>query len=270
MYDEFYEAAVEVAKSAGTITREGFYANKSVRTKECFADLVTETDEKVEAHVISTLRTRFPGHAFIGEETTASGKKAQLTDDPTWIIDPVDGTTNFVHRIPHTCISIALWMNRAPVVAVVYNAILDEMFTAVVGAGAKCNGQPIHVSGITELNQSVILCEAGASREPAKIENIFVNMRALVSDVHGMRSFGSAALNMCYVARGSAEAYYEYGLHCWDMAAATLIVREAGGVVVDTTGSDLDVMSRRVLCTGSNQLAQTIAPKLTHMTLERD
>jgi len=95
-------------------------------------------------------------------------------------------------------------------------------------------------------------------------------MRALVSDVHGMRSFGSAALNMCYVARGSAEAYYEYGLHCWDMAAATLIVREAGGVVVDTTGSELDVMSRRVLCAGSTQLAQTIAPKLTHMTLERD
>lgn len=270
MYEEFFQAAVEVAQSSGVITREGFYAEKSVRTKEGFADLVTATDEKVEEHVISTLRSRFPEHSFIGEETTASGKKASLTDDPTWIVDPVDGTTNFVHRIPHTCISIGLWIKKAPVVGVVYNAILDEMFSAVIGEGAKCNGKPIRVSGVTELNQSVIICEAGASRDLAKIENIFTNMRSLVNDVHGLRSFGSAALNMCYVARGSAEAYYEYGLHCWDMAAAALIVLEAGGVVIDPSGSDLDIMSRRVLCASSTDLAKTVSGRLSHLTLERD
>jgi len=270
MYEEFYKAAEEVAKSAGVITREGFYSAKSVRTKDCFADLVTATDEKVEEHVISALKAKFPEHAFIGEEMTASGKKAVLTDDPTWIIDPVDGTTNFVHRIPHTCISIGLWIKKSPAVGVVYNAIMDELFTAIMGEGAKCNGKPISVSGITELNQSVIICEAGASRDPAKIENIFANMRSLVNDVHGLRSFGSAALNMCYVARGSAEAYYEYGLHCWDMAAASLIVLEAGGVVIDPNGNDLDIMSRRVLCASSSEIAKTISGRLTHLTLERD
>lgn len=270
MYEEFLEAAQQVAIAAGEITREGFHAEKSIRTKASFADLVTATDEKVEEFVISTLQAKFPDHAFIGEETTASGKKAVLSNDPTWIIDPVDGTTNFVHRIPHTCISLGLWIAKEPVVGVVYNAILDEMFSAVVGQGAFCNGKQIQVSGITELNKSVIICEAGASKDPAKIENIFTNMRSLVNDIHGLRSFGSAALNMCYVAKGSSEAYYEYGLHCWDMAAASLIVREAGGVVLDPTGNDLDIMSRRVLCASSDQLAKTVSARLTHLTLERD
>jgi len=270
MYEEILEAAIEVAKSAGEITKIGFYSEKSIKTKAGFADLVTETDEKVEAHVIDTLREKFPGHAFIGEESDAAGKKAPLTDNPTWIIDPVDGTTNFVHGIPHTCISIGFWVDKQPKVGVVYNAILNELYTAVIGQGAQCNGLPLKVSGITELNQSILICEAGASKDTAKIENIFKNMQEFCQDIHGFRSFGSAALNMCYVAKGSAEAYYEYGLHCWDMAAAALIVIEAGGVVVDPTGSDLDVMSRRVLCASSQQLVNVISPRLSHLSLPRD
>ncbi|XP_066288604.1 inositol monophosphatase 1-like isoform X1 [Branchiostoma lanceolatum] len=272
-WDDCFHAAVEVAREAGEEIRRAFSSEKRIETKSCAVDLVTETDQKVEKMIISTLREKFPTHSFIGEESAAAGEKVELTDNPTWIIDPVDGTTNFVHGFPFVAVSIALSVNKEVVVGVVYNAILDQMFTGQIGKGAFMNGKPIHVSGQEDLSQSLLISEFGSSRDKEKMDLVFSNLGSFLNEknsAHGVRSMGSAALNMSHVACGGGDAYFEFGIHCWDVAAGYLVVKEAGGVVLDTAGGPFDMMSRRVLCASSEKLARTIAEGLTQMELQRD
>ncbi|XP_066288605.1 inositol monophosphatase 1-like isoform X2 [Branchiostoma lanceolatum] len=272
-WDDCFHAAVEVAREAGEEIRRAFSSEKRIETKSCAVDLVTETDQKVEKMIISTLREKFPTHSFIGEESAAAGEKVELTDNPTWIIDPVDGTTNFVHGFPFVAVSIALSVNKEVVVGVVYNAILDQMFTGQIGKGAFMNGKPIHVSGQEDLSQSLLISEFGSSRDKEKMDLVFSNLGSFLNEknsAHGCRLLGSAALDMCQIAIGGGDMYYQYGIHVWDIAAGALIIREAGGVVWDTTGGPFDMMSRRVLCASSEKLARTIAEGLTQMELQRD
>ncbi|XP_019629722.1 PREDICTED: inositol monophosphatase 1-like isoform X2 [Branchiostoma belcheri] len=272
-WDVCFDAAVEVARKAGEEIRSAFSSEKRIETKSCAVDLVTETDQKVEKMIISTLREKFPTHSFIGEESAAAGEKVELTDNPTWIIDPVDGTTNFVHGFPFVAVSIALSVNKEVVVGVVYNAILDQMFTGQLGKGAFMNGKPIHVSGQEELSQSLLISEFGSSRDKEKMDLVFSNLGSFLNEnnsAHGCRFLGSAALDMCQIAIGGGDMYFQFGIHVWDIAAGALIIREAGGVVWDTSGGPFDMMSRRVLCASSVKLARTIAEGLTQMELERD
>lgn len=271
MSSDFYSAAISVAKSAGEIIKTGFHRKKKVSCKTSFSDLVTETDREVERHVVDALKAKFPDHKFIGEETSSeTNEKLCLTDDPTWILDPVDGTCNFVHSIPHTCISLALLRNKRTVVGVIYNPLTDELYRAAEGDGAFCNDEKISVSGEETLEKSVIICDVWSSTDPRKIECTMKNMETLIDKIQGFRAFGSGALNMCYVARGICEAYFEYGIHCWDMAAADLIVREAGGVFLDPSGVDFDVMKRRVLCCSSQELARQLVKLLVHVDYESE
>ncbi|KAL5467589.1 hypothetical protein EMCRGX_G031844 [Ephydatia muelleri] len=268
--DEFYAAAVDIAKQAGAVALDAFHREKRVQTKSSSADLVTETDKKVQDLVISFLKNKFPDHKFIGEESETC---AGLTDAPTWIIDPVDGTTNFVHNFLFSAVSIGLTIKKEPVVGVVYNFILDQLYSAKKGHGATLNGKPIRVSGCTDIPQSLIVSCLGYSRgeeEMRKKMDTAYNLTVAPASAHGFRCIGSAALGMCMVACGSADAYFEYGIHCWDIAAADVIVREAGGVTMFPTGEPLDLMRRGVLAASTEQLARQMVPHINHIEFPRD
>ncbi|XP_074644877.1 inositol monophosphatase 1-like isoform X1 [Tubulanus polymorphus] len=268
--DLYFKIAQGVALEAGEIIKEAFYKEKEICTKECFADLVTETDQRVEKTVISIIKEQFPTHSFIGEESIASGERCKLTDNPTWIIDPIDGTTNFVHKFPYVCISIALLVDKQPVVAVVYNPILNEMYTAQPGKGAFLNYKPIHVSKASDLKSCSVLSEYGGNREEELLSIKVNNIHNVVRSCQGIRSVGSAALSMCLVAQGSADAYFEHGIHCWDIAAGMLIAKEAGGVVVDTEGGEFDLMSRRLVCANNQKIAEEIVSLIEDVPFQRD
>lgn len=147
--------------------------------------MVTETDQAVEKLLIDNLSKHFPDHKFIGEESVAGGSPCLLTDAPTWIIDPVDGTMNFVHSFPHSCISLALFINQKPEIGIIYNPVLSQLFTAQKGKGAFLNGEPIKVSGKTSLGESLIMMEFGTSRDPKKTEIMLENQQILMSQVQG-------------------------------------------------------------------------------------
>ncbi|GKV15072.1 hypothetical protein SLEP1_g25874 [Rubroshorea leprosula] len=152
---EFLATAVDAAKSAGEIIRKGFYQPKHVEHKGEI-DLVTETDKACEDLIFNHLRQKYPTHKFIGEETTHACGATDLTDEPTWIVDPLDGTTNFVHGYPFVCVCIGLTIGKVPTVGVVYNPIMEELFTGIRGGGASLNGKPIKVSAETELGKSLL------------------------------------------------------------------------------------------------------------------
>lgn len=268
--DTYFEKALELVKEAGTIVRDQVKKAKSVETKSCDKDLVTETDKQVENHVFSGLRKSFENHSYIGEESTSNGKVGELTDNPTWIIDPVDGTMNFVHGYPNFCISLALWINKKPCLGIVYNPVLDQMFTAQRGKGTYLNGDRIYCSKEKELGKSLVTMEFGTSREEGRVKTVYKNVQNLLPVLHGLRSSGSAALNMAMVAMGAAEGYYEFGIHIWDIAAGIILIEEAGGVVVDPLGGELDPLSRRILGCCSQEIAQQMIPHLEQYYPERD
>ncbi|XP_075230382.1 inositol monophosphatase 1 [Lycorma delicatula] len=256
--DKFYDVVLKLTKEAGKLVKERVWEQKTVETKSCDIDFVTETDKEVEKLLINGLLKEFPDHKFIGEETTDSGVKPDLTCAPTWIIDPVDGTMNFVHGYPCVCISIGLLIGKVPQIGIIYNPVLEQLFTAKKGQGAFLNGKKIKVSSTTELAKSLITFEFGTSRDPEKMAVMAENVKILTPSVQGIRSVGSAAWNMAMVALGGSDSYFEFGLHAWDMAAGDIIIREAGGVVIDPAGGPFDVMSRRLLCAGTSELAEQL------------
>ncbi|KAG6447119.1 hypothetical protein O3G_MSEX004760 [Manduca sexta] len=268
--DEYFEVAVSLVKTCGNLIIEHINGCKVFEVKSCDIDFVTEIDKKVEETLIGGLSKRFPTHKFIGEESVASGAKCELTDDPTWIIDPVDGTMNFVHGFPHSCISVGLTINKESVLGIIYNPILQQLFTAKKGQGAFLNGRQISVSQVKELHNALVTFEAGTSRDEEKSHVVFENFKRIICKGHGVRSLGSAALNMAMVAQGGADANFEFGIHAWDTAAGDILVREAGGVVIDPAGGPFDILARRVLCASTPELAQEIANTIAQYYPERD
>lgn len=148
-------------------------------------DFVTETDQEVEKLLINGIRSKYPDHQFIGEEESSEGKKIVLTDAPTWIIDPIDGTMNFVHSFPHSAISVALLINRVTEIGIVFNPVLGQKFTARRGQGAFYNGTQIHVSDQKDLTKALIMVEFGTNRESEKVRVIMENLDKLVRKSHG-------------------------------------------------------------------------------------
>ncbi|XP_011008975.1 PREDICTED: inositol-phosphate phosphatase-like [Populus euphratica] len=243
---EFLETAVEAAKKAGEIIREGFYQTKHVEHKGQ-VDLVTETDKACEALIFNHLKQQYPSHKLIGEETTAAYGATELTDEPTWIVDPLDGTTNFVHGFPFVCISIGLTIGKVPTVGVVYNPIMDELFTGIHGKGAFLNGKPIKVSSQSELVKSLLVTEAGTKRDKSTVDATTDKINSLLFKVRSLRMSGSCALNLCGIACGRIDLFYETGYGGpWDVAGGAVIVKEAGGLVYDPSGKDFDITSQRV------------------------
>lgn len=244
--------AIRAAAEAGACIRKAWSESRTVHHKGAI-DLVTETDRECEKLIGDILKREFPEHCFIGEEETAAlGHVPELTNAPTWLVDPVDGTTNFVHGFPFCCVSIALAINSKVVVGVVYNPVLDELFHAVDGQGAYLNNTKISCSDASDMQSSIFITELGTRRDEAFLDAAFSRIRAMAAETRGLRSCGSCALNLCSVACGRADAYFEIGLGGpWDMAAGAKILEEAGGVACDPAGGPLDIMSRRVLGTNA-------------------
>ncbi|PAV84084.1 hypothetical protein WR25_21182 [Diploscapter pachys] len=271
---KFFDVALGLVQTAGRLVRDAFDTPTSVvMIKSSSTDLVTETDQAVEKMLIDGLSKAFPDHKFIGEESVSGGAKIEFTDAPTWIIDPIDGTTNFVHRIPMIAICVGLTIKKQLRAGIVFNPITRELYTAQTGRGAFKNGFPIHVSNNKTINTSVLCASMGIHNVKAMggkwLEMAQSNIRKQIeAGVRGHRSFGSAAINMIMVSQGCVDAYVEYGLHAWDMAAPAVVLLEAGGVMFDPSGSDFNLMGRKILCAATKELAMEISSKLTHADFE--
>jgi len=232
--EEYFEFALSLSKRAGEIIKIAFHAPKEVTFKDTI-DLVTKTDKEVEVMLMNEIHQRFPDHLFIAEETVSDGHGSEvLTDAPTWLIDPIDGTTNFVHKFPFCCVSIGLAIKQQVVVGIVYNPVLEDMFTAILGQGAKRNGKPIVVSETDNLKHCLIA--TGFPYDRSQSQRVANRLKVVLEHVRDVRRAGSAALDMCFVAAGILEAYYEEGIHAWDVAAGGLILEEAGGIIGSIDG----------------------------------
>ncbi|KAG5374530.1 hypothetical protein IGI04_042144, partial [Brassica rapa subsp. trilocularis] len=231
------------------VIRKGFYETKHVEHKGQ-VDLVTETDKKCEELVFNHLKQLFPNHKFIGEETTAANGVSELTDEPTWIVDPVDGTTNFTLILMVTLYQSLL---QASLFGTIINSLTHQLFTGVQGKGAFLNGKPIKVSTQSELVTALLLAEAGVKRDKATLDDATNRINSLLTKVRNVRICGSCALDLCSVACGRADIFYEIEFGGpWDVAAGVVIVREAGGLIFDPSGKDLDITSQRVAASNAS------------------
>jgi len=274
-FEDEFNLALELAKSGGKLIKEAFNKPKNVDLKSSTIDLVTETDTAVEKMILDKINSAFPTHKFIGEESVAAsgGAKVEITSESTWIVDPVDGTTNFVHSFPYPCVAIAFMNSKTVEFSVIYNPIKDELFTAKLGFGAHLNGEKISCSPASpeSVEGALLITEIGSSRDPKRLDAVFGNMNKLLdAGAHGFRSLGSCAMNMCAVACGRADAFYEAGMHIWDYSGAALIVREAGGCTIDMNGGELDLCARRVISAANSGLAYSISKNIESIELERD
>ncbi len=229
--------AVEIARSAGSLLMTYFGKPQSESTKATFSDIVTAADKASEAHIAAALTAAFPDHHVVGEE--GGGYGAGLAEaDYRWYVDPLDGTINFASSIPIFAVSLALTdAIQRPLVGVVFNPAYDRLFCAVRGAGVTLNGQPVRVSARTALAQS-LLASGFATIKAQTDDNNLREWGAFLPQVRDLRRFGSAALDLCFVAMGRLDGYWEPHLNPWDCLAGILCVQEAGGRVTDYEGSD--------------------------------
>jgi myo-inositol-1(or 4)-monophosphatase len=248
--------ALRAARAAGRIHLQRLSRIK-VTSKTNAIDLVTEADRESETAVIRTLNRAFPDHAILAEE---SGANARLSKH-RWIIDPLDGTTNFAHAFPMFCVSIAYERRGRVELAVVFDALKGELFVAVRGRGARLNARPIHVSATPSLDLSLLATGFPYDRRERR-NFYFTFWEAFMMRTQGVRRTGSAALDLCYVACGRVDAFWEFGLRPWDVAAGALIVAEAGGRVTNLDGSALDLEARKILASNGKlhrAMRETIA-----------
>lgn len=233
--------AVQAARSAGQMLRDHYNKPHRISYKGVI-DLVTEMDHLSEQMVTEMLHDAFPEYGILGEE----GVKSSKSYTSRWIIDPLDGTTNYTYNYPLFAVSIALEKEGEIVLGVVYNPILDELFTAEKQRGARLNGQPIHVSTTPELGKALVATgfPYDAWSNPA---NNAAEVERFVKSTISLRSDGSAALDLCHIACGRLDGYWELDLGPWDMAAGSLIVQEAGGMVTQVNGEPFHHSKRSIL-----------------------
>jgi myo-inositol-1(or 4)-monophosphatase len=242
MTARFLAEAETIAREAGAILRDRYGQEHQVRFKGP-VDLVTEADAASEALIAQRLRAAFPDHQLLAEE--GARETGDHSSSPyRWVVDPLDGTTNFAHSLPTFAVSIGLELDRAPLVGVVYDPLRDELFAAARGQGATLNGHPIRASTTDQLLQSVLA--TGFSYDLRHRAGQAAAWQAFLVRVQSMRQTGSAALNLCYVAAGRLDGYWERGIAPWDVAAGALIAMEAGGRVTDFDGGTFASDDREV------------------------
>ena len=244
--EEFAAFAAEAARAGGEILRERFGRPHDVAFKGA-VDLVTEADRASEALIASLIRGRYPDHNLLGEE----GARGDATGSPfRWVIDPLDGTTNFAHDLPHFAVSIGLEHRGEAVAGAVYDPLRDELFVAAVGQGATLNGVPLRVSATDDLLGSLLV--TGFSYDFKRRAHQAELWRRFILQVQAIRQTGSAALNLCYVAAGRLDGYWERGIAPWDVAAGAVVVRESGGRVTDFAGAPFRADDRVVLASNGS------------------
>jgi len=276
---EFLDEAIRLVRECGDIIAEAMDKQKNVEIhqKDAVASeghgsaVLTETDMKVEQHLIKGLREKFADHQFIGEESVSNdGLIKMFSNAPTWIIDPIDGTMNFIHSNPLVCTSVGLTINRKLVAGVVNCPMVGLMYTAIKGCGAWVNGKKLKSSGVKDISKAMMIMELPVGANKAKKETAMTNLTEMLDKAHSVRAPGPAALDIAWVGAGSADCFFHFGIHCWDMAAGALIVSEAGGVVLDPSGGEFDLMSRDILVCSSQELADQVLAFLKAYKTERD
>jgi len=227
--------AIRAAMRAGDIMRrERNHLHQLKIETKAPGDYVSEVDRACEAAVVRTLLDMYPDHGILGEE---SGKSGNQDSDYLWIIDPLDGTTNYLHDHPHFCVSIALRVRGVLQDAVIYDPLREELFTATRGEGAQLNDRRIRCSRAESISNALI-GTGFPIRKKRQMASFMKMYTSFMSDAQDIRRSGSACLDLAYIACGRLDGFFELGLQPWDMAAGALIVREAGGVVVDFSGGD--------------------------------
>ena len=248
------EAALSAAKEAGEVLRKGFGWQHSVRYKG-EVDLVTEIDEQAEQVIREILLGAFPAYGMLAEE----GGTLVGEEDARWIVDPLDGTTNYAHGLPLFCVSVALQRAGEVNLGVVHDPMREETYVAERGGGASLNGEPIKVSDTDELIQALIA--TGFPYDRAQMPEALDLFGRFAATTQGMRRLGSAALDLCYVASGRIDGYYERGIWPWDLAAGSLILQDAGGKLTNYRSGVLDLDGREIVA--SNGRLHSAMTRLT-------
>ena len=244
---EILELAVRLAREAGAIQRERYGSELQIETKQSSIDLVTEVDKACEALIVEGILAARPGDSILAEE---GGGGEQAGAELRWVIDPLDGTTNYAHAYPRFCVSIAVERRGEPWIGVVYDPLLDELYEAARGEGARLNGRPIHVSAEADLERA-FLCTGFAYDVRKSREDNVAQFASFLKAARAIRRDGSAALDLCYVAAGRFDGFWEFKLSPWDVAAGCLIIEEAGGRTSDAAGGTSHWGGRSVVATNT-------------------
>ncbi|MBI4356633.1 MAG: inositol monophosphatase [Gammaproteobacteria bacterium] len=244
--------AVRAAEKAGEIIRRSFDRSDFMISEKAAHDFVTEIDKKAEQAIIDIIHQAYPSHSILAEESGGDEK-----GDPVWIIDPLDGTTNFIHQVPHVAVSIAIQKKGKVEHAVVYDPLKHECFTANRGSGAKLNSYRIRVSGKGRA-KGILLATGFPFRHRERLDEYFAVFKSLYLQVSDIRRAGTASLDCAYVAAGRYEGYWEMGLAPWDIAAGSLLVEEAGGFVSDFKGKEDYLESGNIVAANPSTFKQIL------------
>jgi myo-inositol-1(or 4)-monophosphatase len=237
------ELAQDLARRAGALQRDRYETSFEIRTKSASIDLVTEVDHACEKLIVETLTEERGDDAILAEEGGGSDRPGARW---RWVIDPLDGTTNYAHGYPRFCVSIGVERDDVRTAAAVYDPLLDEMYCALRGEGATLNGQPIRVSEETEFGNALVATGFAYDVRRSPEDNL-EHFASVVKQARAIRRDGSAALDLCYVAAGRFDGFWELKLHAWDVAAGLLLVEEAGGRTSDLTGGPAPRSGREII-----------------------
>ena len=258
-YSEFLKFSIFVAKEAGKIQLKYFNNLSSLKSKSSNIDLLTSADIDSEEYIINNIKNKYPNHSIISEESDSILNKSRYK----WVIDPLDGTTNFVHNIPIFAVSIGLQKDDITICSVVYNPAADKCFYATKGSGAFLNKKKINVTTCTTLANSLI-CTGFPYLHDSKYDRSFDIFKEFYDITRGVRRLGAAALDLCFVAMGRFDGFYEFGLNVWDICAGSLIVEEANGIVTDWDKNKLPDDGCRILASNvkiHNNMSEILTKK---------
>jgi myo-inositol-1(or 4)-monophosphatase len=238
------EDIIKISKEAGELIRNAFGKTHSIEFKTNELNLVTETDKASEMLITDFIRKKYPTHGILAEE----GSDVNKSSEYLWVVDPLDGTTNFAHGLPIFSVSIGLQKNGGTIAGVVYDVMRDVVYSAEKNNGSFENGKQITVNKNSNLGHSMLVTgfPYDVKENPDKAYERFMEF---LKHARAIRRLGSAAIDFCYVANGVFDGFWEVSLHPWDICAGKLIVEEAGGLVTDFDGNKIDIYSKRILCT---------------------
>ncbi|QKF76652.1 inositol monophosphatase family protein [Arcobacter defluvii] len=250
---------IKIIKKAGKILKKGYYSNKDV-TFKAKKDLVTKYDVAVENYLKEKFTKKFKEFNIIAEESD----NTNIEFNNSIIIDPIDGTTNFVNGVPHTAISVGVYKDKKPYLAIVYNPILDELYEAKIGKGAYLNGKQLKVSDETELQKALLATgfpyTSGSNEDD--LNDVVKKIKDILPLCQDLRRLGSASIDLCLVARGTFEGYYEMNLKPWDVSAGVLILSEAGGKITNINGEEYNLFEDKYIVATNGKIHDELIKNL--------
>jgi myo-inositol-1(or 4)-monophosphatase len=244
---------MKAALEAGKILKENFGGNYGISSKDVVSNIVTDIDRQSEEKIFEIIRQDFPEHYILSEEAGALKQDSEFK----WIIDPIDGTVNYAHSIPLTCVSIAVEKKGEVILGAVYNPVSGEFFFAEKNNGAYLNEKKIAVSQCEDLGRSLLVTGFPYNSSAYKPDPVHIFKKFIMMDLP-IRRLGSAALDLCWTACGRFEAFWEYNLNAWDVAAGVLILEEAGGLVTDLSGNIFSVYGKEILAVNNIHIQKSM------------